>query len=104
MARGYIKFGESRPCMCRCSYSGPKAKFLCEDCLHVCKAPHDGHPLCPAGHGPMRYMGDKWRPAKKGKRTVPPDQNRNPWSMSDGELLLEKLEKQVADLAGRRVG
>jgi hypothetical protein len=52
----------------------------------------------------MRYMGDKWRPAKKGKRTVPPDQNRNPWSMSDGELLLEKLEKQVADLAGRRVG
>jgi hypothetical protein len=58
--------------------------------------------------GSMRDMGDKWRPAKKGKRSVPPLLAYQIWPgrgyPSDGELLLEKLEKQVASTRGRRVG
>lgn len=95
MAKGYVRFGESRPCQCRCSYSGPKAKFLCEACLHVCKAPWDGSPHCPAGHGPMRNMGDKWRPPRKAKRTVPsllPYQRGWP---SAGEVLLAKIAEKT---------
>lgn len=70
MARGY--WAPTWAQFCRCSRSGPKAKFLCETCQHVCKAPFEGGPpgpSCPAGHGPMTNMGDKWRPAKKRKRT-----------------------------------
>lgn len=96
MAHGYI--GSTFPTYCRCCRSGPKSKFLCEKCLHVCKAPNNGTPYCPAGHGAMRDMGDKWRPPKKGKRTVPPLLAYQLWPgrgyPSDGELLLRKLERR----------
>lgn len=93
MSRGYVRSGDSRPCACRCSYSGPKAKFLCEACLHVCKAPWDGSPSCPAGHGVMRNMGDKWRPPPLRRRTVPgllPYQEGLP---GRGAQLLEKITR-----------
>jgi len=96
VAHGYV--GPGINAFCRCCRSGPKSKFLCETCLHVCKAPHlgfGGGPRCPAGHGLMRDMGDKWRPAKKARRTVPPllAYQRYPGRgyPSDGELLLERL-------------
>ena len=48
-----------------CSKSGPKAKFCCPTCGHVCKAPWEGSPVCPRCRIPMVNMGDKWRPMKK---------------------------------------
>lgn len=101
MSKGYVGPHLWWLGLCRCCKSGPKAKFLCEACLHVTKAPHGGKPRCPAGHGPMRDMGDKWRPAKKSKRSVPPLLAHQRWPgrgyPSAGELLLEKLEKGVAN-------
>jgi hypothetical protein len=91
MARGYI--GPTRPSFCRCCVSGPKSKFVCEKCLHVCKAPHGGAPHCPHCRIVMRDMGDKWRPAPRRQRTLPellPYQRGFP---SPGEALLEKIMK-----------
>ncbi len=90
MSRGYWDHFYLPACPC-CS-SGPKSKFICEECLHVCKAPNRGAPLCPACRTPMRNMGQRWRPARKGKRDVPgllPYQRGFP---SPGEELLARLE------------
>lgn len=89
MAKGY--WGPpSTSCIC-CS-SGPKAKFICLECLHVCKAPKDGNPSCPAGHGEMKNMGQRWRPAKKSKRTKPePLPYVAFYAITSGKALLEKL-------------
>jgi len=67
MAKGY--FGAS--CMsCRCCHSGPKEKFYCKACDHVCKAPLGWTPKCPTCCEPMLNMGHRWRPGRKGKRTT----------------------------------
>jgi len=66
MAEGYWGPGWNG---CRCCHSGPKAKFLCLECGHVCKAPDGGSPRCPFGHGPMQAMGQKWRPGPKRNRS-----------------------------------
>ena len=65
MARGYWDRNWSWMRTCRDCKSGPKAKFCCRVCGHVCKAPWDYHPCCPQGHGALVCMGDKWRPLKK---------------------------------------
>lgn len=86
MAKGY--WGPpSTSCIC-CS-SGPKSKFICGECLHVCKAPNAGHPHCPQGHGEMIYMGQRWRPAKKSKRVMPEIKSYG-WPPA-GVTLLEKI-------------
>jgi hypothetical protein len=86
VSRGYWDYSYMASCPC-CS-SGPKSKFLCTECLHVCKAPNRGAPLCPACRTPMRNMGQRWRPAKKGKLEVPPPRQGLP---SPGEQLLARL-------------
>jgi hypothetical protein len=93
VAKGYIGIGPTVLTYCRCCRSEPKSKFLCEACLHVCKAPNGGTPYCPAGHGAMRDMGDKWRPAKRSKRTVPPRLPYQRWPSAGESLLAKILEK-----------
>jgi hypothetical protein len=67
MARGY--WGPS--CWsCRCCHSGPKEKFWCQPCDHVCKAPTGHAPHCPYCQQKMTNMGHRWRPGRKGKRTA----------------------------------
>lgn len=50
---------------CPCCSSGPKSKFLCEACLHVCKAPQERQPALPgrargdAEHGPALAPGEE---------------------------------------------
>ena len=63
MAKGY--HGPPRPFFCRCCKSGPKAKFCCQICGHICKAPWEAHPRCPGCQVDMVCMGDKWRPERK---------------------------------------
>jgi hypothetical protein len=65
MAKGYA--GAS--CQsCRCCHSGPKEKFYCEPCDHVCKAPLGWQVTCPTCREPMLNMGHRWRPGPKGDR------------------------------------
>lgn len=73
MARGYWGPGNSS---CRCCHSGPKDKFYCPPCDHVCKAPLGGTPHCPHCREPMVNMGHRWRPARKGKRSM---RHSRPW-------------------------
>jgi hypothetical protein len=42
----------------------------------------------------MRNMGDKWRPAKKSKRTLPPLLPYQQGFPGAGEALLEKILKK----------
>jgi hypothetical protein len=76
---------------CRCCKSGPKQKFACAACDHVCKAPWDDFvPRCPFCREPMVAMGHRWRPGKKGRRVIPPPRrHRIP---SPGEALLARLK------------
>jgi hypothetical protein len=67
MAQGY--WGHDVP-VCRCCHSGPKDKFWCRSCDHVAKAPSGGTPHCPYCREPMLDMGHRWRPGKKGQRTM----------------------------------
>lgn len=89
MARGY--WGPTNT-SCPCCSSGPKAKFLCGECLHVCKAPKNWSPSCPSGHGEMINMGQRWRPAKKSKRKMPePLPYVAFYARTPGQALLEKI-------------
>jgi hypothetical protein len=75
---------------CRCCHSGPKEKFQCPRCAHVCKAPIGWDVTCPLCRVQMINMGHRWRPVKKRKRVVEvrPAYRRK----SDGEQLLERLQ------------
>lgn len=65
MAKGYW----GPPTMgCICCHSGPKEKFWCETCDHVCKAPNGWTPKCPTCGVKMLNMGHRWRPGPKGDR------------------------------------
>lgn len=75
MAEGY--WSKSWWRSCRDCKSGPKAKFCCEICGHVCKAPWEGSPVCPGCQLPMVCMGDKWRPLKKKHWKVNAEAARN---------------------------
>ena len=55
---------------CRDCHSGPKDKFWCPPCDHVAKAPAGGTPHCPFCRQPMLDMGHRWRPGKKGRRSM----------------------------------
>jgi hypothetical protein len=55
---------------CRCCQSGPKEKYFCQPCDHVAKAPLGVRVLCPFCRGVMTNMGHRWRPGRKGKRTL----------------------------------
>lgn len=91
MARGYWGPGVIT---CRDCNSGPKSKFICETCLHACKAPNGGSPHCPRCRTAMRNMGQRWRPAKRGRRKVP---LRYPVRLpSPGERLLAKITGRPA--------
>jgi hypothetical protein len=77
---------------CVCCHSGPKEKFWCQPCDHVCKAPLGWKPLCPFCRAPMTNMGHRWRPGKKGKRKATgtyrqyPDQGPSWWQMPGTKL------------------
>lgn len=77
---------------CRCCSSGPKGKFWCRSCDHVCKAPNGSSPHCPLCRKPMLAMGQKWRPARKGKRCMPPSWQLPPVFLPPGQQLLARLE------------
>ncbi len=42
-------------------------KYYCVPCDYVAKAKHT--PACPTCREPMTWMGDKWRPGKRGTKT-----------------------------------
>ena len=42
-------------------------KYYCVPCDYVAKAKHT--PVCPTCRESMTWMGDKWRPGKKGTKT-----------------------------------
>lgn len=65
MAKGYS--GPSAP-GCVCCHSGPKEKYYCQACDHVCKAPLGVTVTCPGCREPMLNMGHRWRPGPKGDR------------------------------------
>lgn len=88
MAKGYWE--QSYWPSCPCCSSGPKAKFICAECLHVCKAPKSWTPHCPKGHGEMINMGQRWRPAKKNKRVMPEVRVYQGWP-KPGVTLLDKI-------------
>jgi hypothetical protein len=69
VSQGY--WGSDWP-SCRCCHSGPKEKYWCRECDHVCKAPLAWTPLCPRCRQKMENMGHRWRPGKKGKRKDTP--------------------------------
>jgi hypothetical protein len=92
MAQGYWISQLRVWCLCCRSGAKAKAKFICETCFHVCKAGYNQTPHCPACRVPMRNMGGKWRPAKKGKRSLPePLPYVAFYTKSPGEALLEKI-------------
>lgn len=98
MAQGYWQPGASREFFCRCCKSGAKQKYFCMACDHVIKAPWSGSPLCPFCRQPMLAMGDKWRPGRKGRRSLE-HSHQSPARlgprMSDGERLLLTLERSA---------
>lgn len=82
------------PGSCRDCHSGPKEKFWCQACDHVCKAPVGGTPHCPHCRKPMLNMGHRWRPGKKGKRSMEhsrPQVNALWAPESPGRALLRRL-------------
>jgi hypothetical protein len=98
MAQGYWSRSVSGG-GCRCSKSGPKQKYYCPADDHVAKAPWGSRPHCPACREPMLPMGDKWRPGKKGRRSLE-HSHQSPGRldlfdprMSEGERLLLTLER-----------
>lgn len=103
MAHGYI--GSTRPYFCRCCKSGPKQKFFCQPCDHVVKAPWAGSPVCPTCRKPMLAMGDKWRPGKKGSRSLEHSHQNPRWlqpPLSPGEMLLRTLERSNGRTSNRK--
>ena len=88
MAKGYwLPHYISR---CPCCRSGPKDTYICVECDHVCRSPHDSlAPLCPRCRQVMTSLGDKWRAGRKGKRTLPPARTR---VLTPGEEMLRRLQ------------
>jgi hypothetical protein len=89
MAQGY--WGP-RAYGCVDCHSGPKEKFWCQPCDHVCKAPLGWDPHCPYCRQPMLNMGHRWRPGKRGKRTLAHSNQDRVAYRSAGELLLKEWD------------
>lgn len=80
---------------CPCCHSGAKDKFYCQPCDHVCKAPIGWDPHCPYCRAPMLNMGHRWRPGKKGKRSLAHSNQVRPEYLSAGEILLRMWDART---------